>query len=108
MSETSEVRRVCRRPEGSNIAELWGDHQGVVYYRLSNWGGFYQTVGGWGSGHVDVLPEEAFLLMQDGIWLRKEIPLAALLAVLREREPLRNDQWVKGYWAALHDVDSRI
>lgn len=31
--------------------------------------------------------------------------LRELLGELREREPLRNDAWVNGYHAALHDID---
>lgn len=31
--------------------------------------------------------------------------LRQLIATLRGREPLRNDQWVKGYHAALHDLE---
>lgn len=32
-------------------------------------------------------------------------PLAALIGEMRLREPLRNDQWIKGYHAALHDIE---
>lgn len=31
--------------------------------------------------------------------------LSELLGELRERQPLRDDAWAKGYHAALHDID---
>lgn len=37
---------------------------------------------------------------------RLRADVAKVTAVLRQREPLRDDQWVKGYHAALSDVEA--